>query len=137
MATREIDRHLDRLERTAFRPIRRRSGGGIDYEFYAARARRERARVWRQGLRAVRDGFAAVLRRAVIEPRRRRRLARDTYRELMALDDRMLADIGLRRGDIPAVARGEWWPQPAPAVRIARSAGTRERTLRPGDRRAA
>lgn len=30
-----------------------------------------------------------------------------TYRELMALDDSMLEDIGVRRGDVEAWARGE------------------------------
>jgi uncharacterized protein YjiS (DUF1127 family) len=32
------------------------------------------------------------------------------YRELRELDDRMLADIGLDRGDIDAVARGGYRP---------------------------
>jgi uncharacterized protein YjiS (DUF1127 family) len=36
------------------------------------------------------------------------RAARD---ELMSLDDRTLADIGLTRGDIPQVASGLWVPE--------------------------
>ncbi|MGQ0663338.1 MAG: DUF1127 domain-containing protein [Pseudomonadota bacterium] len=38
--------------------------------------------------------------------RRRQR----AYDELMSLDDRALADIGLSRGDIPAVAAGRYVP---------------------------
>ena len=36
---------------------------------------------------------------------------RGTRDELMALDDRTLADIGLTRGDIPQVAAGLWVPE--------------------------
>ena len=43
---------------------------------------------------AARNAFAAW---------RRRRLA---YDELMALDDRSLADIGIRRSEIPALVEG-------------------------------
>ncbi len=36
---------------------------------------------------------------------------RATRDELMGLDDRTLADIGLTRGDIPQVAAGLWVPE--------------------------
>ena len=36
---------------------------------------------------------------------------RATRDELMSLDDRTLADIGLTRGDIPQVASGLWVPE--------------------------
>lgn len=36
---------------------------------------------------------------------------RGTRDELMSLDDRTLADIGLTRGDIPQVAAGLWVPE--------------------------
>lgn len=36
---------------------------------------------------------------------------RSTRDELMSLDDRTLADIGLTRGDIPQVAAGLWVPE--------------------------
>lgn len=39
---------------------------------------------------------------------RRRRI----YAELMSLDDRMLSDIGLTRGDIPFVAKGVYQREP-------------------------
>lgn len=35
----------------------------------------------------------------------------ETYRELSMLDDRMLADIGVTRADIPRVAAGLWVPE--------------------------
>jgi len=41
----------------------------------------------------------------VIQRRYRRHLA---FEELMALDDRMLQDIGLTRNDIGAVSHGDW-----------------------------
>ncbi len=53
---------------------------------------------------------------------------RATRDELMSLDDRTLADIGLTRGDIPQVAAGLWVPEnrlaqiraakPAPASNV-------------------
>ena len=41
----------------------------------------------------------------VVQNRYRRHLA---YQELMALDDRILQDIGLRRDGIDAASRGDW-----------------------------
>jgi len=45
--------------------------------------------------------FAAI-RHAVAEWRHKQR----AYAELMALDDRSLADIGIRRSEIPAIVEG-------------------------------
>ncbi|MBI3451951.1 MAG: DUF1127 domain-containing protein [Rhodospirillales bacterium] len=36
---------------------------------------------------------------------------RATYAELMSLDDRTLADIGIGRSDIPRIAAGQFLPQ--------------------------
>ena len=58
-----------------------------------------------------------VARRAFAEWRRRQR----TYAELMALDDRSLADIGIDRSQIPALVAGigekraVGEPQPGPS----------------------
>ncbi len=54
-------------------------------------ARAPRSMHWRRLIRAI----AAALLQAVVAVRRRRELAR-----LSDLDDRLLADIGLRRGDL-------------------------------------
>ena len=43
---------------------------------------------------------------------RRRQQAR-TYRELMAYSDQELTDLGIRRRDIAAIARGDGRPSPA------------------------
>lgn len=117
MATRELEQHLQRLERVAFTPVRRTDGGYIDYDHYLARGRQIRAQTWRRVLGGMAATVGRTVTRAVIEPVQRRRRVRAAYRELMALDDRMLADIGLRRVDIPAVARGAGWAQPRTRVR--------------------
>lgn len=46
--------------------------------------------------------FAACLSRRIMRPFERARV----LNELSALDDRLLADIGLTRGDIPAIVAG-------------------------------
>lgn len=38
--------------------------------------------------------------------------------ELMGMDDRMLADIGISRADVPAVAAGRYQGHPIPAPRL-------------------
>jgi uncharacterized protein YjiS (DUF1127 family) len=113
MATRELEQHLQRLERVAFTAVRRTDGGYIDCDHYLARGRQ----TWRRVLGGMAATAGRTVTRTVIEPARRRRRVRVAYRELMALDDRMLADIGLRRVDIPAVARGAGWAQPQARVR--------------------
>ncbi len=40
---------------------------------------------------------------------------RERYQELMGLDDRTLADIGILRRDIPKVVRNAYAPRTAPA----------------------
>ena len=52
---------------------------------------------------SIRGALRALL--TVVQVRYRRHLA---FQELMALDDRMLQDIGLLRNDLYAVTRGDW-----------------------------
>ncbi len=70
---------------------------------YAERARAARSAVYAEMFKGIGRGLRASVRTvaAAIE-RRRRRLA--TQRELSALDDCLLRDIGVRRYDIPALA---------------------------------
>lgn len=55
---------------------------------------------WRALVRTIGNGFDRVA--AALERRRRQRR---THRELSALSDRQLDDIGLRRAEIPFLAR--------------------------------
>lgn len=76
-----------------------------DLDYYTARARKLRARYIRHGLRRI---AIAVMRRARdvgrwFDERAHRRAA---LRELATLDARALADIGITRGDINAIASG-------------------------------
>jgi len=52
----------------------------------------------------------AAMRHAFSEWRNRQR----AYAELMALDDRSLADIGIRRSEIPAIVEGYHEASPKP-----------------------
>ncbi|HTP83048.1 MAG TPA: DUF1127 domain-containing protein [Alphaproteobacteria bacterium] len=66
---------------------------------------------------AIADAFAAltgVVRTVAAKlyaPIKTWAVERATRDELMSLDDRTLADIGLTRGDIPQVASGLWAPE--------------------------
>lgn len=77
-----------------------------ELEYYMARARYERALALQKLLRASAAALAGAFRglgkmAAAIGRRRRRRAA---LVELRSLDERMLKDIGLARGDIPYLA---------------------------------
>jgi uncharacterized protein YjiS (DUF1127 family) len=62
--------------------------------------------------------LARLLRRYVLEPYARRRRRRHAIAQLRALDDRLLADIGVMRGQIELAvdgllaSRGEGWSRP-------------------------
>ena len=58
---------------------------------------------------------AAVVRAWLLAPAVRWYRRRELYRELMGLDDRILADIGILRLDIPKVVRNAYAPRTAPA----------------------
>ncbi len=61
----------------------------------------------------IAEAFVAVGKvfQRLYAPIKRWATERSTRDELMALDDRTLADIGLTRGDIPQVASGLWVPE--------------------------
>lgn len=66
---------------------------------------------------AIADTFAAItgavrtIAARLYAPIKTWAVERSTRDELMSLDDRTLADIGLTRGDIPQVASGLWVPE--------------------------
>jgi len=50
--------------------------------------------------------FAGLARAALVDPVRAKLREGQTYRDLMALDDHALMDIGITRGQIPAIVEG-------------------------------
>lgn len=56
-------------------------------------------------------GFVGKVAAKLYAPLKNWAIERATRDELMSLDDRTLADIGLTRGDIPQVAAGLWVPE--------------------------
>jgi uncharacterized protein YjiS (DUF1127 family) len=82
----------------------------VDHIEITAAARRMQAQEMAKLLSAIGRGVKAVF-RALASPYQVWREYQDTYSELTSLDDRMLADIGISRSDIPRVAAGLWAPQ--------------------------
>jgi uncharacterized protein YjiS (DUF1127 family) len=85
----------------------------IDPLVYVAEARRLQARAMAEALRAGwralgrgLSGLAVLMRRQLLEPLARRFERRRAIGRLAELDDRLLADIGLRRGDIALAVDG-------------------------------
>lgn len=78
-------------------------------KIYAA-ARQMQAQQIAKYVRAIGRGIKAVF-TAIAAPFKVWREYQNTYNELSQLDDRMLADIGITRSDIPRVAAGLWAPQ--------------------------
>ena len=72
---------------------------------------KELARLVRLARASVVGLFRASLRAPVVRWYRRRKF----YQELMRLDDRTLADIGILRCDIPKMVRNSYAPRTAPA----------------------
>ncbi len=85
----------------------------IDPIVYLAEGRRRQARAMAEaigaGARALRwglTGLAALVGRQLLQPLARRSERRRAIGRLAELDDRLLADIGLRRGDIELAVDG-------------------------------
>jgi uncharacterized protein YjiS (DUF1127 family) len=85
----------------------------IDPIVYLAEGRRRQARAMAEAidagsrvLRAGLAGLAGLVRRRLLEPLARRSERKRALGQLAALDDRLLADIGLRRGDIALAVAG-------------------------------
>lgn len=91
------------METIAAPPDNRRRVPDLDY--YTARARQLRARFIRHRLR--RFAITVIRRtREIAQWMNQHARRRAIQRELASLDPRMLADIGITRGDIDAIASG-------------------------------
>lgn len=85
----------------------------IDPIVYVTAARRRQARAmgegiaagWR-GIRRTLTSVTGLIRQHLLAPIERRQQRRRAVAHLAALDDRLLADIGLRRGDIELAVDG-------------------------------
>ncbi len=79
-------------------------------------AKTGRAQAVRQALGGLIRGIVGAVRQGA-EALQRWHRRRVTYRELMALDDRLLRDIGLRRDQIPAAVDGLWRHESNPVAK--------------------
>ncbi len=79
-------------------------------------AKTGRAQAVRQALRGLIRGSVGAVRHGA-EALQRWHRRRVGYRELMALDDRLLRDIGLRRDQIPAAVDGLWRHESNPVAK--------------------
>ena len=102
----------DQPERLARGPVDEQ-WAQIDPMVYLAEGRRRQARAMGEatgaGWRALRRGLtclASLVRRQLLQPLARRSERRRAIGRLAELDNRLLADIGLRRGDIALAVDG-------------------------------
>ena len=100
------------------------------------RGRELQAEAINRALRSGADVLVRLARAVVIAPLRGRRRNRMDASALLGLNDRLLADIGLRRGDVQGIAYGVIpAAQLTPAKRAQQPASTAEVTVLPFKRR--
>lgn len=80
--------------------------GRIDNFALYATANAQRALAVGEAIGAAVAGLRRLYRTLVVARLERRRTRQAAYRELMSMDEHMLRDIGITRGDIPYVVRG-------------------------------
>ncbi len=88
----------------------------IDTQRMFAEAQYLRTKELARLVRLAGASVASVFRAWVLAPAVRWDRRRKTYRELMRLDDRTLADIGILRCDIPQMVGNSYAPRTAPAA---------------------
>lgn len=107
-----------------------RSLGWDEKQHALARGRQLQAEAINRALRAGADVLLRLVRAVVIAPLRGRRRRRTDASTLLGLNDRLLADIGLRRGDVQGIAYGVIpVAQLTPAKRAQQPATTAEVTV--------
>ncbi len=87
----------------------------IDAQRMFAEAQYMRAKELTRLVRLARAWLAGFFRAWLLAPAVRWYRRRKFYQELMGLDDRTLADIGILRCDIPQMVRNSYAPRTAPA----------------------
>ncbi len=87
----------------------------IDTQRMFAEAQYMRAKELARLVRLARAWVAGLSRASLLAPVVRWYRRRKFYQELMGLDDRTLADIGILRCDIPEVVGNSYAPRTAPA----------------------
>ena len=87
----------------------------IDTQRIFAEAQYMRTKALARLVRLARAWVAGVVRARLLAPVVRWDRRRKFYQELMGLDDRTLADIGILRCDIPRMVRNAYGPRTAPA----------------------
>ena len=107
----------------------------IDTQRMVAEAQYLRAKALARLVRLAGASVAGFFRASLMAPAVRWYRRRKTYQELMRLDDRTLADIGILRCDIPQVVRNVYPARTAPAATPA--AGATVHRLPAGEKSAA
>ncbi len=87
----------------------------IDLQRSIADARYRQSKELARLVRLAGAWAAGVVRAWLLAPAVRWYRRREFYQELMRLDDRTLADIGILRCDIPKMVRNSYAPRTAPA----------------------